>query len=84
MEFDDFDIGWNGSIDFNSTHLDLGNVNLGNVDGLKIALKGNQWKVKLKSNNSNQYIWILSLKGIQITFIYNKIQLYNYILRRVI
>ena len=75
MEFDDFNIGWKGSIDFNSTHLDLGNVNLGNVDGLKIALKGNQWKVKLKSNNSNQYIWILSLKGIQITFIYNKIQL---------
>ena len=63
MEFDDFNIGWKGSIDFNSTHLDLGNVNLGNVDGLKIALKGNQWKVKLKSNNSNQYFWILSLKG---------------------
>ena len=64
MEFDDFHVGWKRSIDFNSTHLDLENINVGNVDRLKIALKGNQWKVKLKSNNSNQYIWILSLKGI--------------------
>ena len=63
MEFDDFNIGWERSIDFNSTHLDLENVDLGNVDLLNIALKVSQWKVELKSNSSNQYIWILSLKG---------------------
>ena len=63
MEFDDFNIGWKRSIYFDSTHLDLENVNLGNVDRLKIALKGRQWKVKLKSNSRNQYIGILSLKG---------------------